>query len=45
MIGSVDCGLVADGLITYGSGMTDSGSDVVDGLVVHVISGSNNGRM
>ena len=44
MIGSVDCGFVADGLIAYGSGMTDSDRDVVDGLVVHVISESNDGR-
>ena len=38
-----DDGLVADGLIAYVRGMLDSGSDVVDGLVVNVINGSSTG--
>ena len=45
MIRSVDDELLADGLITYGCGTIDSDSDVVDGLVVNVISGSSDGRM
>ena len=45
MIRSVDGGLVADSLIAYGCGMIDSGSDVVDELIVNVISGSSNGAM
>ena len=45
MIRSVDGGLVADGLIANGCGMIDSGSDVVDGLVVDVNSRSSNGEM
>ena len=43
MIRSVDDRLVADGWIACGCGIIDSGSDVVDGLVVNVISGSSNG--
>ena len=31
--------------IACGCGMIDSGSDVVDGLVVNVFSGSSNGGM
>ena len=45
MIRSVDDRLVVDGLIAYGCEMIDSGSDVVDGLVVNVIGGSSNGRI
>ena len=45
LIRSVDDGLVGDGLIAYGCGMIDSGGDVVDGLVVDVISGRCNGGM
>ena len=45
LVRGVDDGLVGDGLIAYGCGMIDSGSDVVDELVVDVISGSSNGRM
>ena len=44
LIRGVDDGLVGDGLIAYGCGMIDSGSDVVDGLVVDVISRSSNGE-
>ena len=45
MIRSVDDRMRADGWIACGCGMIDSGSDVVDGLVVNVISGSSNGGM
>ena len=45
LIRSVGGELVGNGLIAYGCGMIDSGSDVVDGLVVDVISGSSNGGM
>ena len=45
MIRSVDDRLGADGWIPCGCGMIDSGSDVVDGLVVKVMSGSSNGGM
>ena len=46
MIRSVDDRMGADGgWIACGCGMIDSDSDVVDGLVVNVISGSSNGGM
>ena len=45
LIRGVDDGLVGDGLIAYGCGLIDSGSDMIDGLVVDVISGSSNGGM
>ena len=45
LIREVDDRLVGDGLIAYGCGMIDSGSDVVDGLVVDVNSRSSNGEM
>ena len=44
MIRSVDDGLVADSLIAYWCGMIDNGSNVVNGLVVNVISGSSKGQ-
>ena len=33
LIRGVDDGLAGDGLIAYGCGLIDSGSDMVDGLV------------